>query len=441
MRYTDLGEITIAPIWSGSLVLRIIPIILLFAVPCGVAKSFSGLGEEIVTSINKDFFDSASAQRWTDRNKNYYASISTRKEFVNKTQEILSQLGTSHTGLYPYESLERIMLTAVFEDYFRAKKAPIGNIRYSSLGIDFVKINKRYYVRHIFAGSAAEQVGLLRGDEILTINGKVFSPQLLLRNPRGKSVALEIRRKADASAQIVSISPKWDNPRKEWLTAQRASTRLVSYQGKRIGYQHIFSCAGEENQNILRDSIANTFQASAQALIVDLRDGWGGCNPEFLDLFNPLVPAITTKLRDASQSTYLSVWKKPLIVLINEGSRSGKELVAYSIQRQGLGTLVGATTAGAVMAGRPKLLGDGSILYVAIGKILIEGHELEGLGVTPDIVVADSLPYAAGRDLQFERALEISAIQILRNENEKKPLFSAMRPSKPSGKKPLNPSK
>jgi hypothetical protein len=42
-------------------------------------------------------------------------------------------------------------------------------------------------------------------------------------------------------------------------------------------------------------------------------------------------------------------------------------------------------------------------------NVLVDGERLEGVGVKPDVLVADDLTYAEGRDPQFERALEVAA--------------------------------
>src|SRR5262249_24577352 len=102
-------------------------------------------------------------------------------------------------------------------------------------------------------------------------------------------------------------------------------------------------------------------------------------------------------------------WRKPLLVLINGGSRSGKELIAFAIQKQRRGALVGERTAGAVVAGSLFPLSDKSLLYLAVLDVRVEGKRLEGVGVAPDVAVPDDLPYAAGADPQLEKALSLAA--------------------------------
>ena len=68
--------------------------------------------------------------------------------------------------------------------------------------------------------------------------------------------------------------------------------------------------------------------------------------------------------------------------------------------------MVGSKTAGAVVGGRPFLMSDGSLLYVAVVDVYVDGKRLEGQGVTPDIPVPFALEYAEGNDPQKEQAIE-----------------------------------
>ena len=108
--------------------------------------------------------------------------------------------------------------------------------------------------------------------------------------------------------------------------------------------------------------------------------------------------------RDGRENYASFRWRRPVVVLVDEGTRSGKEVVTYGLKRQGV-RVVGTRTAGALLAGRGFLLRDGSLLVLAVADVRVEGERLEGRGVMPDVVVPFRLPYAAGRDPQLEAAL------------------------------------
>ena len=72
-----------------------------------------------------------------------------------------------------------------------------------------------------------------------------------------------------------------------------------------------------------------------------------------------------------------------------------------------------ACATGAVSGGRPFPLADGSLLYLAVQEVRIDGERLEGAGVAPHIEVAFELPYAAGEDSQLEAAVGEGARQAV----------------------------
>jgi carboxyl-terminal processing protease len=92
-------------------------------------------------------------------------------------------------------------------------------------------------------------------------------------------------------------------------------------------------------------------------------------------------------------------------VLVDGGTRSGKELVSRALQKSRRATLVGERTAGAVVAGQVLPLSDGSLLFLAVQDILVDGERLEGVGVKPEIEVPAALPFAEGKDPQLEATL------------------------------------
>jgi carboxyl-terminal processing protease len=92
-------------------------------------------------------------------------------------------------------------------------------------------------------------------------------------------------------------------------------------------------------------------------------------------------------------------------MLVNGGTRSGKEILAYGFKAYGVGEVIGERTAGAVLAGRAYLLSDGSLLLLAVADVLVDGQRLEGVGVMPTIPVPFALAYAQGQDPQLDHAV------------------------------------
>jgi len=80
----------------------------------------------------------------------------------------------------------------------------------------------------------------------------------------------------------------------------RGATRpvIIAGNGVRVGYVHVWSYAGGAYQRALEDLIADGPLRDADALVWDLRDGWGGAEPQYLDLFNPNAPTMQVTDRD-----------------------------------------------------------------------------------------------------------------------------------------------
>jgi carboxyl-terminal processing protease len=205
----------------------------------------------------------------------------------------------------------------------------------------------------------------------------------------------------------VIVVPEQIRPNKAFLTAMEESVRIIESNGVKIGYIHIWSYAGGRYQQALERELSSGRLKEADALVWDLRDGWGGAESEYLHLFTGRAPVTTLINRDGLKSVANVSWRKPVTMLINGGTRSGKEILAYGFREYGVGELIGSRTAGAVLAGRAYLLRDGSLVLVAVADVLVDGRRLEGVGVMPTISVPFQLPYAQGHDPQLDRAVEV----------------------------------
>ena len=76
-------------------------------------------------------------------------------------------------------------------------------------------------------------------------------------------------------------------PNEAFLDAMRDSARIIEFGGLKIGYVHVWCYAGRQYQNLLEELVSEGVLKDADALIWDLRDGWGGAQPDYLDIFAP----------------------------------------------------------------------------------------------------------------------------------------------------------
>lgn len=387
--------------WGALACLLLTPLVHA-AAPSPHAKA----GEEVVNHVRTRFLDAKKAEAWAAKHQGYGAAATSAEDFARRTNAALAELGASHTALHPRGSTGHAALSAIFQQFLKLPR-----VEHPSIGADLVETPEGLFVRHVFAGGPAARAGVLRGDRIVSVEGRPVRPGAPFDGRAGKATRLTIERARGAAPLTLTVTPRRINPKAEWLEVQRGSSRIIEHQGRRVAYQHLYSCAGTEHQELLHESLTGTF-ASADALVIDFRDGWGGCNPDFLDLFNPLVPFFTSVDRQGQRSTRATTWRKPLVLLVNGNARSGKEMVAFALKKHQRATLVGQRTAGAVLAGAPLPLSNGDLLYLAVSDVEVDGVRLEGAGVPVDVEVPDALPYAAGKDPQLDKALDVAASAV-----------------------------
>ena len=116
--------------------------------------------------------------------------------------------------------------------------------------------------------------------------------------------------------------------------------------------------------------------------------------------------------RDGTVTVFDSQWRKQAVYLVNGYSRSGKELLAHGARRYEQVKVIGERTPGHVLGGRLFPLSNGTVLFLAVQSAFVDGVNLEGIGVPPDIGVPFDVRYCAGQDAQLEKALEYLVEQL-----------------------------
>ena len=352
---------------------------------------------------------------WQEQRARYrpdVASARSQEDAAVVINAMLSKLGASHTHYYPPEDPAYYQLADIFagalEHRGLERVFTKGDVAYPGIGV-FTEADDqgRTFVTGVIDGAPAHGAGVLVGDEILSADDRPFRPVESFRGKVGSPVSLQIRRASDAPPITVRVSPADLHPNEMFLRGLKASARIIVADKARIGYVHVWSYASRRIQSALEDLIADGPLKDADALVFDLRGGWGGAQPQYLDLFNPRAPTMQVKDRNGETGFVDVKWRKPVAMLINEGTRSGKEVLAYGFKQYRLGELIGHRTEGAVLAATAFLIGDDGLLLLAVEDVLVDGQRLEGVGVTPTIEVPFDPRFAAGQDPQLDRAVQI----------------------------------
>ena len=131
---------------------------------------------------------------------------------------------------------------------------------------------------------------------------------------------------------------------------------------------------------------------------------------------------IVYKSREETLTTQDNFIKKPLVVLVNEGSASASEIVAGAVKDSGSGTLVGSTTFGKGLVQSVFPLTDGAALKLTTAKYLTpKRKDIHKKGIKPDVEIKmdpelarEALLFAPNleKDPQLQKAVEILQEQI-----------------------------
>lgn len=377
-------------------------------------------------NVHEQFYDAKlNGVDWNAMKTGYReraSRVATREERAVVINEMLAELRTSHTAFYTPDTPEYFQLLGLFlpmNDWLGKATASVltdGKALYSGIGIFTQTVNGQQFVRGVHDGFPAHKAGMQVGDRLISVDGAPFHAIRSFAGKAGKPVTIVVERTPGVTRSL-TVTPAMLDGSSMFVDAMTASVQIVERDATKIGYIHAWSYAGRSYQDILEGEVLFGQLKGADALVLDVRDGYGGASPSNLNLFTRRCLAFTSQSRSGPAQTVPSCWAKPVVLLTDNRSTSGKELLAYAFKRGHVGPIVGARTAGAVLAGTIFANeADASLLYLATHDIrLDDGTRLEGKGVDPDIEVPFELPYAQGRDPRKARAIDEAARLVLQN--------------------------
>ena len=382
------------------------------------AGSYEAAFDQVWELVRDRFYDPRlNGLDWQEQRARFRpeaASARSPEDAAAVINAMLGKLGASHTHFYTPQEPAYYQLADIFvgplEHRGLERVFPRGEVSYPGIGV-FTDADSqgRIFVTGVIEGAPAHGARVLLGDEIVSADNRPFRPVGSFRGKVGSPVTLEIRRASGAAPIAISVSPVDLHPNEMFLRGLNESARVIATDKAKIGYVHVWSYASRRIQSALEDLMSDGALKDADALVWDLRGGWGGAQPQYLDLFNPRAPTMKITGRNGETGFVDVKWRKPVAALINEGTRSGKEVLAYGFKEYRLGELVGHRTEGAVLAATAFLIGDDGLLLLAVEDVLVDGQRLEGIGVTPTIEVPFDSRYAAGVDPQLDRAVQVLA--------------------------------
>ncbi len=313
-------------------------------------------------------------------------------------REMMGEVNASHTGFYPreeeeYPSYPVAQIGASFSLKDRPKRGLI--------------LNKVYRKSQLY-----DPFDVRAGDILLEVDGVKITDKTeitpLFANKVGEKIHLKIAQgKETIDAAIKGLS-WWSNYSlfyDNWVEERRARVEAAA---PNLGYAHIRSMNWSSYNKFMQDLFARN--ADKDGLIIDVRNNGGGYIHDWL------VEALTKKQYAISSSRNFDASKvkspgeicdKPLVLLINEDSFSDAEIFPNLFRYFKLGTIIGMPTSGSVIGTGHETFMDGSSMRMPMnGWYLLDGTNMEGHGVQPDIYVEPTPQQIIDDDdVQLQRAI------------------------------------
>jgi carboxyl-terminal processing protease len=395
---------------------------------------FGRLFDAVAEKTGKDFWNKERLAEigWDRRAAEVRQSVvdaPSLEEAARRINALLGELKSSHTILLTPDDVDYYILLAVFggadmPQQERDERFWGAGVTYAGVGHFSARIDGRDFVDAVLEGSPAERAGLKVGDEILAVDGAPYHPIRSFRGKVGHRADVTVRRTPDGPAETLSVPVMSIAPLHAFREATRASARVIERDGRRIAYVHVWDSVGEESAGALADALHKVGASPGRqrgsgqrsdeppkldGLIVDMRGkigGTGGNAGRYLDILDPRGPRMRSRGKEDRARPEM---RGHTAVLIDHHTRSTAELFVHAYKRERQGPLIGTRTAGAVSAASAFVMPGGSLLYLAVTGLEVDGDILEGPGVAPDIEVARPIPYSAGADPVLDAAVELLA--------------------------------
>jgi carboxyl-terminal processing protease len=241
--------------------------------------------------------------------------------------------------------------------------------------------------------SPAEKAGILAADVILAVDGvtteglTVDQVVAKVRGTIGTAVKLSILHKDAAVAVEIIIVRAEINP-----------TTVNSKMVGDIAYIQITNFYDRTNIEF-QAALQSLDLKNSKGIIIDLRNNLGGYVTSMVDVASHFVKegAIITLRDNKGKTETKSVnpngifTNLPVVVLVNQYSASASEVLSGALQDYRRATIAGVQTLGKGSYDQFFKLSDGSAIYLTVGRWLTpNGREIEGKGITPDIILTET---------------------------------------------------
>jgi carboxyl-terminal processing protease len=246
----------------------------------------------------------------------------------------------------------------------------------------------------------AYKAGMKANDHIIRIDGKstknmsLMDVVRLIRGQKGKAVVLTVVREGVAAPkdyQVVRDTIVVKSVKFRMLDPEYGYIRITQFQEK----------TSRDLDTALADIRKSTKDKPLKGIVVDLRNDPGGLLDQAVEVSDRFMQdGLITYIEGRRQEQKVKFFAKknnadfsgPLVVLVNEGSASGSEIVAGALQDSKRAIIVGTKTFGKGSVQTILPLSDGSAVRLTTAKYYTpKGRSIQAEGIQPDIVVENGL--------------------------------------------------
>ncbi len=263
-------------------------------------------------------------------------------------------------------------------------------------------------------GTPAQRAGLRAGDKITKVDGEstvditIYEAVNLIRGPEGTEVILTIYREDWGETRDIGVVRG---------TIEVPSLKL-EFKEDKIAYLKLYQFS-ERAAYDFREAVIDILESDADRIILDLRNNPGG----YLEVAQDIAGWFLEKgqivvIEDFGKGKEQKLYKAEgnpkllsylVVILINEGSASGSEILAGALRDNRDIKLIGQDSFGKGSVQELEKLKEGSSLKITIAKWLTpKGNLITDKGLEPDIKIEMTTEdYQEDRDPQLGKAIEI----------------------------------
>ena len=305
------------------------------------------------------------------------------------------------------------------------------------LGADYEIKDGYYVIDKIYTGETWNPdiesplglpgLGVKEGNYLVAINGQPLTAKQsvyeLMEQTAGRTISISVNSQPGMSgAKTINVKPvsnEYMLRYVDWVEGNRRKVDELS--GGKLAYVYIPNTSGSGFYSFNRYFFA---QQDKKGVILDERNNGGGSAADYMIdiLTREPMGYFNSKANDHRPwTTPISGLWGPKVMLINERSGSGGDLLPYMFKFKDLGPLVGTRTWGGLVGtwDTPRFIDGGRMVAPRGGFYDINGEwAVEGEGIAPDVeVIQDPKLVLEGHDPQLEKGVE-EALKLLEKEGE-----------------------